>query len=165
MAKQKTSCLTAAVYVSLIFQPHLQHSRLKYKLPSPLRYNDCDVSLFCDAQYVFLPSFRFTLAILPRPITDLSAKFTSLPTHGLKDPFPQALRGATLDLASNNLICSVALTGVLALQAGRFWAEKGDPDEDDSSSDSEHEEVKPRESTPLRESRSQKSKGRTRVPT
>jgi hypothetical protein len=61
----------------------------------------------------------------------LFAKFSSLPAHQLKDPFPRALRHATLELASNNLICSVALTGVLALQAGRFWAESADDGEDD----------------------------------
>lgn len=33
-----------------------------------------------------------------------------------------------MDLASSHLICSVALTGVLALQAGRFWAETYDVD-------------------------------------
>jgi hypothetical protein len=60
----------------------------------------------------------------------LVAKFTYLPTHQLMDPFPRTLRHATLELASNNLICSVALTGVLALQAGRFWAESSDNDED-----------------------------------
>ena len=38
---------------------------------------------------------------------------------------------STLELASNNLVCSVALTGVLALQAGRWWAEKADLDEDE----------------------------------
>ncbi|KAF8902085.1 Shr3 amino acid permease chaperone [Gymnopilus junonius] len=57
--------------------------------------------------------------------------FSSLPTHQMNDPIPRALRTATLDLASNNLICSVALTGVLALQAGRFWAESGEEDEDE----------------------------------
>ena len=36
-----------------------------------------------------------------------------------------------LDLASNHLICSVALTGVLALQAGRYFAEKADDDDDE----------------------------------
>ena len=49
----------------------------------------------------------------------------------MKDPFPRALRNPTLELASSNLICSVALTGVLALQAGRFWAERADDDDDD----------------------------------
>jgi hypothetical protein len=42
------------------------------------------------------------------------------------------LRHATLELASNNLICSVALTGVLALQAGRFWAESSEEDDFDA---------------------------------
>ncbi|KAG6911485.1 hypothetical protein DXG01_014559 [Tephrocybe rancida] len=58
------------------------------------------------------------------------AKFNALPAHQLKDPFPRALRLVTLELASNNLICSVALTGVLALQAGRFWAESSDADDE-----------------------------------
>lgn len=62
---------------------------------------------------------------------DLLTRFESLPTHGLKDPFPRSLRQSTLDLASNNLICSVALTGVLALQAGRFWAETSDSDDEE----------------------------------
>lgn len=60
----------------------------------------------------------------------LFVKFASLPSHSLKDPIPRSLRIATLDLASHNLICSVALTGVLALQAGRSWAERSE-DEDD----------------------------------
>ena len=54
-----------------------------------------------------------------------------MPAHGLQDPIPRALRSATLELASNHLICSVALTGVLALQAGRFWAESADSDDDE----------------------------------
>ena len=77
-----------------------------------------------------------------RAHSDIVAKFTSLPSHGLKDPFPRSLRSATLDLASNNLICSVALTGVLALQAGRFWAEKADPDDEDAEPDSDGEDNK-----------------------
>ena len=32
----------------------------------------------------------------------------------------------TLEVASKNLVCSVALTGILALQAGREWAESKD---------------------------------------
>lgn len=66
----------------------------------------------------------------------LVTKFTSLPTHQLLDPVPRTLRHATIELASSNLICAVALTGVLALQAGRFWAESSDNDDDD-----EYEEV------------------------
>lgn len=62
---------------------------------------------------------------------DLFAKFASLPTHQLTDAFPRELRATTIDLASSNLICSVALTGVLALQAGRHWAEGADDDEEE----------------------------------
>lgn len=72
------------------------------------------------------------LYLYPDRITGLLAKFDSLPTHQLKDPFPRALRNPTLELASSNLICSVALTGVLALQAGRLWAERADDDNDDA---------------------------------
>ena len=66
--------------------------------------------------------------------------------HQLTDPFPRALRNATLDLASSNLICSVALTGVLALQAGRFWAESADDDEEEDFVMVEPEETKGRKS-------------------
>ena len=46
------------------------------------------------------------------------------------DAFPRSLRSPTLDLASNHLVCSVALTGVLILQAGRWWAELSDEDDE-----------------------------------
>lgn len=50
--------------------------------------------------------------------------------HSAKDAFPRSLRSPTLDLASNHLVCSVALTGVLILQAGRWWAELSDGDDE-----------------------------------
>ena len=62
-----------------------------------------------------------------------------------------------LDLASNHLICSVALTGVLALQAARYFAEKADDDDDGEDYvlvDSEAESSKPtasRAKTPEKE--------------
>jgi hypothetical protein len=49
----------------------------------------------------------------------------------VKDAFPRSLRTPTLDLASNHLVCSVALTGVLILQAGRWWAELADDGDDE----------------------------------
>lgn len=58
-------------------------------------------------------------------------KFSSLPFQDLRDSTPNSLRIATLELASNNLICSVALTGVLALQAGRSWAERAEEGDSD----------------------------------
>jgi hypothetical protein len=67
----------------------------------------------------------------PDCLEDIFTRFTSLPIHQLKDPFPRALRTVTLELASNNLICSVALTGVLALQAGRLWVERSDAEDEE----------------------------------
>ncbi|KAF8831452.1 hypothetical protein HHX47_DHR1000439 [Lentinula edodes] len=56
--------------------------------------------------------------------------FKDLPPHPKTDAVPQDLQSAIFDLASNNLVCSVALTGVLGLQAGRFWAESADDDDE-----------------------------------
>jgi hypothetical protein len=68
---------------------------------------------------------------LKKYILDLMDKFTAIPAHHVKDAFPRALRTPTLDLASNHLVCSVALTGILILQAGRWWAELADGDEEE----------------------------------
>lgn len=84
--------------------------------------------------YSVLPSMFpkpiYTLHVSLRHASDLSTEFTTLPSHKLNSPFPRSLRISTLELASNNLVCSVALTGVLALQAGRWWAERADSDDD-----------------------------------
>jgi len=85
-------------------------------------------NLMFDGGSIFL--FGTTVVLyLYSVIPIILAKFSTLPAHQLKDPFPDALRSATLDLASNHLMCSVALTGVLVLQAGRFWAERSDDEE------------------------------------
>lgn len=63
--------------------------------------------------------------------TDLLQNFSSVPAHPIA-PVPQALREATLELASNNLVASVALTGVLVLQTGRWWAERADSEEQEA---------------------------------
>ena len=97
---------------------------------SPFCHHHCNVLILSTPQYVNR-NIRF-LYLFPDRITGLLAKFDSLPTHQLKDPFPRALRNPTLELASSNLICSVALTGVLALQAGRLWAERADDDNDNA---------------------------------
>ncbi|KAG9226366.1 hypothetical protein CCMSSC00406_0003245 [Pleurotus cornucopiae] len=87
-------------------------------------------NLMFDGGSLFL--FASTMGMyLYSVLPSIFAKFASLPTHALKDPIPSNLRTAALDLASNNLICSVALTGVLALQAGRFWADKPEEESDD----------------------------------
>ncbi|KAF9264826.1 hypothetical protein L218DRAFT_862153 [Marasmius fiardii PR-910] len=75
----------------------------------------------------------YTYSVIPSAFLDIALRihFTSLPPHELSDALPQDLRQPVLDLASSHLICSVTLTGVLALQAGRFWAEKADDDDDE----------------------------------
>jgi hypothetical protein len=40
--------------------------------------------------------------------------------------FPTYLKKPTMDLASSHLVCSVIMTGVLFLQAGKWWAEGED---------------------------------------
>jgi len=72
------------------------------------------------------PSNRLTLGSRPS-FLDLRANFVTLPEYVAEVPEP--LKRSTLELASSHLVCSVALTGVLALQAGRWWAENNnDPD-------------------------------------
>lgn len=39
-------------------------------------------------------------------------------------PFPADLKTSTLEIATKNLVCSVALTGVILLQAGRLASEQ-----------------------------------------
>lgn len=63
-------------------------------------------------------------------IPNIANNFSSLPPHQVSESFPLGLRPPALELASNHLVCSVALTGVLILQAGRLWAESSDPDEE-----------------------------------
>jgi len=45
------------------------------------------------------------------------------PRRQFEIPFPFEYRKDILEIASKNLVCSVALTGVMLLQAGREWAE------------------------------------------
>ena len=60
---------------------------------------------------------------------DLRANFM-ITIPELVTEIPEPLKRSTLELASSHLVCSVALTGVLALQAGRWWAENNnDPDD------------------------------------
>ena len=61
-------------------------------------------------------------------ITGIFTNYFALPPDHPGAEFPPELRTPTLGLASSHLICSVALTGVLALQTGRWWAERADDD-------------------------------------
>ncbi|KAG8933968.1 hypothetical protein FRC02_010806 [Tulasnella sp. 418] len=46
-----------------------------------------------------------------------------IPSNSVEVPLSESVKQPTIDLASSHLVCSVALTGVLVLQAGRWWAE------------------------------------------
>ena len=65
-------------------------------------------------------------------ITGIFTNYFALPPDQPGAEFPPDLRTPTLGLASSHLICSVALTGVLALQTGRWWAERADDDAGDA---------------------------------
>jgi len=82
-----------------------------------------------DGGSIFL--FGTTIVMYINSVLPSLLNFSTLPLHSLRDKIPHSLRIATLELASNNLICSVALTGVLALQAGRSWAERKEEGDDD----------------------------------
>ena len=96
---------------------------------------------------------------------DIFTNFTTLPVQDRTQPFPADLRSQTLQLASDNLISCVALTGVLALQAGRLWAEREkalDIDDDYVLVDATDASAPP--STPATPSKSQKQPHDVNVP-
>ncbi|KAI0081371.1 hypothetical protein K474DRAFT_1656488 [Panus rudis PR-1116 ss-1] len=86
--------------------------------------------------YSVIPNILENFTGLPLPFVSaqkpISAVLTSPPPASQLPPFPPSLRNPTLELASSHLVCSVALTGVLALQAGRWWAEMYDVDDDEA---------------------------------
>jgi hypothetical protein len=82
------------------------------------------------------------LLLLP---TELTAHFAPMPVPSFaavsSGQFPEALKQPTLALASAHLVVSLALTGVLLLQAGRWWSEQKDVRPDDGEmADEEMEE-------------------------
>lgn len=127
----------AEAYVSL---PHaLVHlpaaERARAHSPLPHRYRH--VHLLGHPQCVFI---ILSLSLASTVSADLSTNFSDLPLpfaepSSASKLFPKSLREPTLELASSHLVCSVVLTGVLALQAGRWWAEQADIDEDDEEID------------------------------
>ncbi|EMD34433.1 hypothetical protein CERSUDRAFT_158929, partial [Gelatoporia subvermispora B] len=87
--------------------------------------------LYGTAIFVYLnsvvPNLFANFTTLPLPFaSQITSQAPPLP------PFPPSLRTPILDIASAHLICSVVLTGVLILQAGRWWAEQADIDGDET---------------------------------
>ncbi|EJU05470.1 hypothetical protein DACRYDRAFT_19949 [Dacryopinax primogenitus] len=83
-----------------------------------------DVSLF-DWASLFLYAFSgfiYLYSVIPNILR--FATYTTPLTPPTEFPLP--LRNPLLELASSHLFCSVALTGVIFLQGGRWWAEGED---------------------------------------
>ncbi|KAK7689113.1 hypothetical protein QCA50_007804 [Cerrena zonata] len=90
--------------------------------------------------YSVIPNILQNFTSLPLPFEYASKAMSA----ALDFPaFPSSLKGPTLELASSHLACSVALTGVVALQAGRWWVEQYDEDEQQQTVDGEGDETHP----------------------
>ncbi|KAH9955611.1 Shr3 amino acid permease chaperone, partial [Russula dissimulans] len=84
-------------------------------------------NLMFDGGSIFL--YGTAIAVYVQSVLpSIFANYVVLPPHLPGAKFPPDLRTPTLGLASSHLICSVALTGVVALQAGRWWVELADDD-------------------------------------
>jgi hypothetical protein len=106
-----------------------------------------EISCSTVQAYVRLPSICFYPCANPTLVLYVSAavvyvysavpklsRFTNLTPFAANLPrFPASLRQPTVELASSHLICAVALTGVLILQAAKYWSEG---EEDDGHLDS-----------------------------
>ena len=97
---------------------------------SPVQYRHCRLCTVCASQYVHSPALFLGLAYISRTCSTsgIFTNYVVLPPDHPGARFPPDLRAPTLGIASSHLICSVALTGVLALQTGRWWAERADDD-------------------------------------
>ena len=79
-----------------------------------LMFDGASIFLYSCAVFVYFYSAIPSLVHLSEPILSKT------------ESIPDATRAATLELASSHLVCSVALTGVLILQAARYWVESPD---------------------------------------
>ncbi|KAF8515879.1 Shr3 amino acid permease chaperone [Gautieria morchelliformis] len=82
-------------------------------------------NLMFDGASFFLYGCAFVVYVFS-VVPNLTKHFSTPLPSSHKTTFPSELRAPTLELASSHLVCSVALTGVLVLQAGRWWAEGED---------------------------------------
>jgi heme/copper-type cytochrome/quinol oxidase subunit 3 len=111
---------------------------------SPTMFSRCAdplsvIVLYATAIWVYLSSAVpgmfsfFVYHYFSSLLLELTAHFGPMPVPSLstiqEGKFPAALREPTLALASAHIIVSLALTGVLILQAGRWWAEQKDVNE------------------------------------
>lgn len=121
-------------------------------IPSTCAFNLSKLTVlikFYFATTDLLTNFKSLPLPFPNQGAPMASTLATAPTEAAAvnalPPFPPTLRGPTLDLASSHLICSVALTGVLLLQAGRWWAEQQDDDDEEDEEAVAAEETEPKE--------------------
>ncbi|KAG8726646.1 hypothetical protein FRC12_023209 [Ceratobasidium sp. 428] len=79
-----------------------------------LMFDGASIFLYACALFVYVYSVIPSLIQLSEPLPPATAAF------------PKIAKESTLAVASSHLVCSVALTGVLLLQAARYWVESPD---------------------------------------
>ncbi|ELU44892.1 EI24 domain-containing protein [Rhizoctonia solani AG-1 IA] len=100
-----------------------------------LMFDGASIFLYACTVFVYyhsvIPSrFQFVgLAQIELKLSRTGLTHLSEPLPSTVSSIPKSTKEATLNLASYHLVCSVALTGVLILQAARYWAESPDGDE------------------------------------
>ena len=155
--------------------PHLTIRKTVLYLTSVVVYATSVLPSTCVA------ALRFTISDRQADTTFVSSSFLDLHPFSTTDlaslrdqaDFPLDLKTHTIEFASSHLICSVALTGILFLQAGRHWVEADDYEEEEkeNAAAANHPEdpsqgargrkgSKPTEpTTPVRDSPSMRRKG------
>ncbi|KAH9842560.1 Shr3 amino acid permease chaperone [Rhodofomes roseus] len=121
-----------------------------------LMFDGGSIFLYGAAIYVYindvLPniSTNFTFLVFPSQTPSISGSTSQHSPSASLPPFPAYLHEPTFQLASSHLVCSVMLTGVILLQAGRWWAEQADEDgdDDDAMVEDGEEPTTTREGTP-----------------
>ncbi|KDQ59564.1 hypothetical protein JAAARDRAFT_192070 [Jaapia argillacea MUCL 33604] len=137
---------TSALYYSIISRAASLHNSLFLLVPLSAivalggvtilwSFRDGEAeNLMFDGGSIFL--YGTAVAVYLYSVIPTIQNHFPIPSSLLSTPtFPPSLRTPTLDLASSNLIASVALTGVLVFQAGRWWAEHKDGESGDEGYD------------------------------
>ncbi|QRV86606.1 ER membrane protein SH3 [Ceratobasidium sp. AG-Ba] len=96
-----------------------------------LMFDGASIFLYACAICVYVYSVIPSLIQLSEPLPALSVAF------------PETSKESTLALASTHLVCSVALTGVLILQAARYWVESPDGEGEEWGTEVSAPEIRP----------------------
>ncbi|EJD06072.1 uncharacterized protein FOMMEDRAFT_18275 [Fomitiporia mediterranea MF3/22] len=84
-------------------------------------------NLMFDGASIFLYGTAISV-YLYKIIPTFDGIFSTVPTS-VHNGLTNVLKSEVLNFATANLVCSVSLTGVMALQAARWWAERADAED------------------------------------